>query len=152
MDADTRRYGRRYKHAINGTDLWRFWSTDSVEQLKPAILLLVCSGCNFQIVIEDYAYKTKKNVKLTISRNTQYIGDYAPTQTFCVRMQDETKDLELHEFQFPEEAVEKFFEIWKNSEVGDYWVDVNFCGHGGGGWDDITLTAEQTEALKKELA
>lgn len=111
---------------------WSFWSTDDPAKIKPALELLVCSGCNFSIAIKDFSYKLNRPVVLELSRGTQWSGPFAKDHEFYVKLFDSGRDEQdlSTTHKKPVDAMDKFFQLWEEFEVGEYWVDAGFGGSG----------------------
>ena len=81
---------------------------------------------------EDTAYKTNKKVELVLSRGEQWTGPVAKDHEFFVDFTIETSDYDDEPTRFtfkkPEEAIEKFFALWNEYEIGEHFVELTGSG------------------------
>jgi len=88
--------------------------------------MLLCSGFGFNIAIKDTAYKINKKVELVLYRGMQWSGPLAKDHEFFVDLTIETADHDdeptTFRFSKPEEAINKFFALWQEYEIGEHFV------------------------------
>lgn len=107
----------------NSLNIIRHFSTDDIEKLKPALEILLCSGLGFVFELYDMSYKLNEHMGISICMEP---GKHLENDKFIV----------LHSqggswyYELVGEALDKFFELWTEYEIGDYWIYQKFSGSG----------------------
>lgn len=113
-----------YKDYANNPKVWRYFSTDDLVVLRPSIEMLICSSIDFNIAIKGIAYNLNEYAALTLTRGHQWFGPLTEDHEFYVvlTINNEVKVKDI--FGKPNDAIDKFFALWEQYEIGDYWAEI----------------------------
>jgi hypothetical protein len=111
----------------------RWWSTGDEQQVKDAILLLICTDMGFSVRIEGPAFKVEgaKNSftdhsVLSLVRSGYGFAYFGPKDHWTVAF----NGVKLQTFDDPEQAIDFFMQKRMEFEVGHDMAELNFSGHG----------------------
>lgn len=109
----------------------RWWSTNDPEELSKAILTLIQSECGYVVRLQGPAFKDpgclEHDSTLEIVRTGYGIGDMGPKDVWHVYYEGK----KVESFGNPEKAVECFFKVVEEHDLGHDKAEAGFAGHAG---------------------